>query len=91
MNNSKYYDATTSITEAKAPILVGGESTYTDIEIHNETDKDVILSFGNSDMLIKVGVKIQKSFLCKGTIEASLKSGDTSSTGNFFIQVTKGK
>ncbi len=91
MNNSKYYDATTSITEVKSPILVGSETTYTDIEIHNDTDKDVILSFGSADMLIKVGVKIQKAFLCKGIIEASLKSGDTSSTGNFFLQVTKGK
>jgi len=87
-NQVWYYDADTAITDTKTLITtLGGE--YNEIEIWNDTDKDVIVTFGeNNAMLFKTGTRITKPFVCSGKVSLSVASG--SSTGNFFIQFSRG-
>jgi hypothetical protein len=92
-NEVVYYDSSDAITDTKTTDIFGVtkvDNNYNMLRIKNDTDKDVIVTFGNgaNNYLAKSGENILQAFSCSAKVALSVASG--SSTGNFFIQLSKG-
>ena len=85
-NLVKYYDATTAITTTPALAFDAGQGANV-LEVQNDTDLDIIVSFDGHDMLVKADTKKIQNFIYSGLVYLTSAS---SSTGNFFIQVSRG-
>ena len=86
VNQVKYYDATTAITTTPATVFTL-EPGYNMLEVQNDTNLDIIVTFGTAKMLIKTDTKKIQSFRCDGVVTVESAG---SSAGNFFIQCSVG-
>jgi len=92
MNEVINYDSATAITTTPTEDIFGAaksDQQYNMIRVKNEDALDVILTFGNNNTFIaKAGDDILQAFSCTADVSLSVASGST--TGNIFIQLTKG-
>lgn len=84
------YNETTPITTTPVDIFPSQhENKYNMLRIKNDTGEVVEVTFGNNNVYLAiVDENISQPFECSGEVTLSVASGST--TGNFFIQLTRG-
>ena len=93
MNEVVNYDSAAVIGTTPTENIFGASKAdleFNMIRVNNETDKDITLSFGygaGNNFIAKSGDNILQAFSCTGKCALSAASD---STGNLFIQLTKG-
>jgi len=86
-NQVRYYDAATVLTTTPVLAFDAGQGNNV-LEVQNDTTSDIIVTFDDKAMLIKASTKKIQNFISGGVIKLATTAG--SSSGNFFLQVSRG-